>query len=83
MSPTSKNSIQLQNIIDNERTKDVKNIDKIKEVLLLKTYGISLGTAKKILGRYDITGLEVTEENKDLKCMKLLLELFVRMMLIY
>ena len=66
MSPTSKNSIQLQNIIDNERTKDVKNIDKIKEVLLLKTYGISLGTAPKILGRYDITGLEITEENTDL-----------------
>ena len=66
MSSTSKDSIQLQNMIDNERTKEVKNIDKIKEALLFKTYGISLNTAKKILGRYDITGLEVTEENKDL-----------------
>lgn len=62
----SKDQIEIKEMIDNERNKEVKNIDKIKTALLFKTYGISLITAKKLLQRYDISGLKINESNKDL-----------------
>jgi len=64
--PDSKDQLEIKEMIDNERNKEVKNIDNIKTALLFKTYGISLTKAKKLLQRYDISGLEINESNKDL-----------------
>lgn len=53
-------------IIEEQRNNENKDIDKIKFALLLKTYGIGVNTAKEIIRKYDVTSLELTDENKDL-----------------
>lgn len=50
--------------INIQKNTEEKDISKIKDALLLSTYGISLDEAETILECYDISGIEVTEENK-------------------
>lgn len=57
---------EIDNLINKERIKDEKDITKIKTALLLKSYGIDYKTAFKICNMYNIQGLEVTDDNKDL-----------------
>lgn len=62
----SKFQLSIDEIIEEERQKEDKDIDNIKSALLLKSYGISFNKACDILKKYKLTNLEVTEENKDL-----------------
>lgn len=57
---------EIDDLIDEERNKEKKNISNIKFALLLKTYGIGFNEAKELLNKYDLTKLPLTEENKDL-----------------
>lgn len=50
--------------IEIERKSDNKNIEKIKEAILMTTYGMTLDEAKDLLGHYDLSGVEINEENK-------------------
>lgn len=50
--------------INTQKNAEEKDSSKIKDALLLSTYGISLDEAETILECYDISGIEVTEENK-------------------
>lgn len=43
-----------------------KDIEKIKDILLVRLYGINFKTAKQICSNYDISEIKITEENKDL-----------------
>lgn len=43
-----------------------KDISKLQNALLLKTFGIDLISARGIINRYDLDGFEITEENSDL-----------------
>jgi len=58
--------IDMVDIIEQQRTNEKKDIVKIKIALLLKTYGVGFNEAQEILQKYDLTKLELTEENKDL-----------------
>lgn len=57
---------ETKTIIDEQRNKEKKDIDKIKFALLIKTYGIGFNAAKEIIRKYDVDSLPVTDENKDL-----------------
>ena len=57
---------ETKTIIDEQRNKEKKDIDKIKFALLIKTYGIGFNAAKEIIRKYDVDSLSVTDENKDL-----------------
>ena len=63
---TTEDQLEIDEIINNQRNKEQKEIDKIKFALLLKTYGIGLETAKSIISKYQLTKLTITEENKHL-----------------
>lgn len=62
----TQDQLETDSIIEEQRNNDKKDLDKIKFALLLKTYGIGLNSAKEIIKKYDLTKLEITEENKDL-----------------
>lgn len=64
--PNTQDQQETDSIIEKERIKENKNIDNIKFALLVKTYGIGINTAKELIRKYDLTSLELTEENKDL-----------------
>ncbi|MEG1009721.1 MAG: hypothetical protein RSF67_07940, partial [Clostridia bacterium] len=59
-------SLSVESIFNEELNKDNKNIEKIKNALLLKTYGIDLISACAICERYDLNSLSITDENIDL-----------------
>ena len=56
----------LDNIIQNEQGKEVKDVDKIKSALLLKAYGVDLKGAEALCKRYNIKGIPITQENADI-----------------
>ena len=58
-------------IIDDESKKSEKDISKIKEALIMSTYGIGLDKAEALLKSYDISKFELTEENKHTMLMYL------------
>jgi len=62
----TKDQIEIDELINNERNKSEKNIDNIKTALLLRTYGIDLKKGIEILKKYDLSHLEINSENKDL-----------------
>lgn len=47
-----------------EKAKNNKDIDYLKFAILSEAYGMNLKEAKKICGRYDISNIKLTEENK-------------------
>lgn len=59
-------NLSIDSIMGEELNKENKNIEKIKNALLLKTYGIDLISACAICERYDLNSLDITEENIDL-----------------
>lgn len=56
-----------------ERNSENKNIEKIKEALLMTTYGMTLDEASEILTRFNLSGIEVNDENKKQSLMYLAL----------
>lgn len=62
----TRDQLETDSIIEEQRNSDKKNLDIIKTALLVKTYGIGLNSAKEIIRKYNLTKLKVTEENKDL-----------------
>lgn len=56
----------IDNIIQEEQKKEEKDINRIKNALLLKTYGIDLKSAEALCQRYNIKGIEINEDNVDL-----------------
>ena len=65
-SQTTEDQLELDELINSQRNKEQKELDKIKFALLIKTYGIGLETAKSIISKYQLTKLNITEENKHL-----------------
>lgn len=59
-------NLSIDSLIVEELNQENKNIEKIKNALLLKTYGIDLISARSICERYDLNSLTITEENVDL-----------------
>lgn len=55
----------INNFIQDEQNKETKDTDKIKTALLLKTYGIDLETAKILCKRYNIKGIQISQDNID------------------
>ena len=62
----SKDQLEIDEMVDSEREKDEKNVDNIKAALLYRTYGMSLPKAKDICKMYQISHLDITEDNLDL-----------------
>ena len=60
-------------IIDEENKKDEKNIDKIKGALIMSSYGIGLEKAEILLDSYDVSKMELNEENRNAMLMYLAL----------
>lgn len=58
-------------IIDDESKKSEKDISKIKDALIMSTYGIGLDKTESLLESYDISKFELTEENKHTMLMYL------------
>ena len=59
--------------VDVERKSDNKNIEKIKEAILMTTYGMTLDEAQNLLWSYDLSGVEINEDNKRQSLMYLAL----------
>lgn len=53
-------------IVEQQELQENKNIETIKNALLLKTFGIDLISARAICGRYDLNSIELTQDNIDL-----------------
>lgn len=60
----SKDMIEIEQMVDDERNSTVKNEDKIKEALLWKSYGVSLRKAKSIVSQYRVGNIKQTPENE-------------------
>lgn len=56
----------LNNIIEDEQNKEEKDIDRLKNALLLKTYGIDLKGAEALCRRYNIKGIQIEQANMDI-----------------
>ena len=56
----------LDSIIQDEQNKEEKDINRIKNVLLLKTYGIDLKSAEALCRRYNIKGIQINQDNMDI-----------------
>ena len=61
----SKDILEIDEMVNNERNSPVKNITNIQNALLWKSYGISLNEAKSIVSKYKAGNIEVTDKNKD------------------
>ena len=59
------------NAINEESPKKEKDINKIKEALIMSTYGIGLDKAQDLLGAYNISEIELNDENKQTMLMYL------------
>ncbi len=59
--------------VEDERKSDNKNIEKIKESILMTTYGMTLDEAENLLWNYDLSGVEIKEDNKRQSLMYLTL----------
>lgn len=56
----------IDSMIAEQEKLETKNIDVIKNALLLKTFGIDLISAKSICGRYDLNSIDLNQDNLDL-----------------
>lgn len=56
----------IDNIIQDEQSKETKDVNRIKNALLLKTYGISLESAEALCKRYNIKGMQINQDNMDI-----------------
>lgn len=56
----------IDRIIQDEQKQEEKDINKIKNALLLKTYGIDLRSAEALCQRYNIKGIKINQNNIDL-----------------
>ena len=61
----SKDILEIDEMVNNERNAPVKNITNIQNALLWKSYGISLNEAKSIVSKYKAGNIEVTDKNRD------------------
>lgn len=57
---------KFDDLINNEKSKSTIDIKKIKDLFLMKSYGISFDEAKLIIKKYDLSKLEINEDNADL-----------------
>ena len=57
---------KFDDLINNEKSKSTIDIKKIKDLFLMKSYGISLSEAKLIIKKYDLSKLEINDDNADL-----------------
>lgn len=71
---TSTDMIEIEELVEGERNLPVKNITNIQKALLLKSYGISLDTAKTIISKFRAGSIEITDDNRD--TMELYLSLY-------
>lgn len=53
-------------IVKQQELQENKNIEAVKNTLLLKTFGIDLISARAICNRYDLNSIELTQDNIDL-----------------
>ena len=60
-----------ENTINEESQKNDKDINKIKEALIMSTYGIGLDKAQSLLQSYNISQIELNDENKQTMLMYL------------
>ena len=56
----------INHIISQQEKEEKKDIRAIKNALLLKCYGIDLTSAISICGRYDLSSIQMNQENVDL-----------------
>lgn len=71
---TSTDMTEIDELVEGERNLPVKNITNIQNALLLKSYGISLDTAKSIISKFRAGSIEITDDNRD--TMELYLSLY-------
>lgn len=60
---------EVDDLVNNERDKTVKDIKKIKDAILLSTYGIGYRSVYEMQTQYNVEGIQLTEENKDILLM--------------
>ena len=61
----SKDMLEIDGMVNNERNSPTKNITNIQNALLWKSYGISLNEAQNIVSKYKAGNIEITEDNRD------------------
>lgn len=61
----SKDMLEIDEMVNNERNSPTKNITNIQNALLWKSYGISLNEAKNIVSKYKAGNIEITDDNRD------------------
>ena len=61
----SKDMLEIDNMVNNERNSPTKNIANIQNALLWKSYGISLNEAQNIVSKYKAGNIEITTNNRD------------------
>ena len=61
----SKDMLEINEMVSNEKNSPIKNIDNIKNSLLKKSYGISLDSATNIVLKYKAGNIKITDDNRD------------------
>lgn len=56
----------IDEIIQSEQGKEEKDLNTVKNAVLLKTFGIDLKSAEALCKRYNIKGIQINNENTDL-----------------
>lgn len=62
----SKDMLEEDEMVNNERNSPKKNITNIQNALLWKSYGISLDEAKSIVSKYKAGSIEITDDNREI-----------------
>lgn len=50
--------------VNEQRNREDKNIDVIKESILMSTYGMTLEETRDVLAKYNLSGVEINEDNQ-------------------
>lgn len=61
----SKDMLEIDEMVNNERNSPTKNITNIQNALLWKSYGISLNEARNIVSKYKAGNIEITDDTRD------------------
>ncbi len=61
----SKDMLEIDGMVNDERNSPTKNITNIQNALLWKSYGISLNEAQNIVSKYKAGNIEITDDNRD------------------
>lgn len=61
----SKDMLEIDEMVNNERNSPTKDITNIQNALLWKCFGISLNEAKNIISKYKVANIEITDSNKE------------------